>query len=230
MAIYRKKFTWFPLLVFLINQVRFLSFEKPSTTSNRYLELDLRIFLPWLLYLFFILAAMIQLYFIDVHSSIFLLSLYVDDTIITNDDDGIAALKSELTYCFAMKDLGSLYYFLVLKSHHLWKVIFFLSLSTWLIYWLYSSYWNKTVDTRFELNAWYFTSDGYPLQNLNLYHTIVGCLIYLIITYPTIKCALHMANQNVILSTIVHWPTIAHILRYHQAFSFRVSYFHLLNP
>lgn len=51
-------------------------FRKPSATSNRYLELDLRIFLPWLLYLFFILAAMIQLYFIDVHSSIFFCSLY----------------------------------------------------------------------------------------------------------------------------------------------------------
>lgn len=42
-----------------------------------------------------------------------LLSFYIDDMIIIGDDtDGIATLKSELARYFAMKDLGSLRYFL----------------------------------------------------------------------------------------------------------------------
>jgi len=42
-----------------------------------------------------------------------ILSLYVDDMIITgNDIDDISVLKTELTGRFEMKDLGSLRYFL----------------------------------------------------------------------------------------------------------------------
>ena len=42
-----------------------------------------------------------------------ILSLYVDDNIITSDDhDGIDSLKRDLSRCFVMKDLGLLRYFL----------------------------------------------------------------------------------------------------------------------
>ena len=42
-----------------------------------------------------------------------MLSLYVDDMIITSDDfDGIASLKTALSHRFSMKDLGVLCYIL----------------------------------------------------------------------------------------------------------------------
>jgi len=47
-----------------------------------------------------------------------LLSLYVDDMIITDDDfDEIASLKNALSHCFAMKDLGVLRYLLVIEVY-----------------------------------------------------------------------------------------------------------------
>jgi hypothetical protein len=63
---------------------------------------------------------------------------------------------------------------------------------------------NKTVDILFEVNVKYFSSDGLPLSNPNLYRTIVGSLIYLHITHLNIAYVIHVVSQFVASPTTIH--------------------------
>ncbi|XP_022853493.1 uncharacterized protein LOC111374959 [Olea europaea var. sylvestris] len=132
-----------------------------------------------------------------------ILSLYVDDMIITGDDiDGISVLKIELARQFEMKDLGSLRYFLdILERARLTD--------------------NKIVDTPIEVNTKYFSSDGLPLSDPTLYRTIVGSLVYLTITRPDITYTVHIVSQFVASSTTVHWVAVLRILRYFRGTVFQ---------
>jgi len=97
------------------------------------------------------------------------LSLYVDEIIITSDDfDGIESLKTTLSYCFAMKDLGVLHYFLGLRLLLLQKVIFCLNPSILLTYLSSRLIDNKIVDTSLKTSVQYSPSDGIPLTNSTL--------------------------------------------------------------
>ena len=119
--------------------------------------------------------------------------------IITGDDvDGILMLKTELTRCFAMKDLGSLLYFLGIEVASSPKG-YLLSQSKYIsdIFERSRITDNKTADTPIEINARYSAFDGSPLPDPSLYRTVVGSLVYLTITRPDIAYAVHIVSQFV---------------------------------
>lgn len=74
-------------------------------------------------------------------------------------------------------------------------------------------YYNRIVYTPLETNM-HFSSNGFPLLYLSLYHTNVGSLIYIRVTSLDIDHVFHMVSQFVTTSNSVQWGVVLRILRY----------------
>ncbi|XP_038687500.1 uncharacterized mitochondrial protein AtMg00810-like [Tripterygium wilfordii] len=147
-----------------------------------------------------------------------IISLYVDDMVITGDDNhGIEVLKYELSTRFEMKDLGSLRYFLGIEVAFSPKG-YLLSQSKYTVDILERAHFtdSKPASTPMEINVCYSSSNGIPLSDVTLYRTIVGSLVYLTITRPDITYEVHVVSQFVASPTIVHRAAVLRILRYLQ--------------
>ncbi|GJT55438.1 uncharacterized mitochondrial protein-like protein [Tanacetum coccineum] len=163
------KFIWNHLMVFLISQVKFASSEKLFINSNQatrdwYSHHDSRLFVK--------------------HSARgrIMLSLYVDDMIITGDDcDGIKLLNAEFSDRFAVKYLGGLLrYFLGIEVASSPRG-YLLSQSKYIVDLFDRARMthNKIFNIPLDAKVKYTPRDGDPSSYFSLYHTIVGSLVYL---------------------------------------------------
>ncbi|GJV16682.1 uncharacterized mitochondrial protein-like protein [Tanacetum coccineum] len=147
-----------------------------------------------------------------------LLSLYVDDMIITRDDyDGIELLKEELSHQFSMKDLGLLRYFVGVEVGSSPKG-YLLSQSKYIDDLFDRTIMTDNKITGVPINAKYTPTYGDPLPNPSLYCTIVGSLVYLSATRLDIAYVVHIVSQFVGAPTTVYWAVVLQILRYLQVY------------
>jgi hypothetical protein len=111
---------------------------------------------------------MILLFLLSALIGHIIMSLYVDDMIITGDDiDGILVLKTKYAIQFEMKDLGYLRFFLSIEVAYSPKS-YLLSLSKYVADILQQARLtdNKTINTLIKVNARYSSSDGLHLIDL----------------------------------------------------------------
>ena len=141
--------------------------------------------------------------------------LYVDDLMLTGDDQLIMSCKEDLAREFEMKDMGLMHYFLgmevwqkdgelfvsqgkyaneILRRFHMEKCK---PMQTPL-----AGNWRKEVATSREV------------VGATMYKNLVGSLMYLMNTCPDLCYALNHLSQVMVQHTNMYWKAEKHVLRY----------------
>ena len=146
------------------------------------------------------------------------LLLYVDDIILTGtSEELIQQLISKLQTQFAMKDLGSLHYFLGIEAKpDSSNTSLFLTQSKYTIDLLKRTNMLecKPIDTPVQLGPRLSISDGDQIEDPKQYRSTVGALQYFTITRPDITFAVNYVCQFMHSPRSFHWKAVKRILRY----------------
>jgi hypothetical protein len=143
------------------------------------------------------------------------LIVYVDDIVITGDDDkGIESLKKHLTKEFEVKDLGQLRYFLGIEVSRSSKGIY-LSQRKYVLDLLSDTgmLGCRPALTPIEQNHRLTSASGQPVDR-EQYQRLVGRLIYLSHTRPDIAFAVSVVSQFMHDPKTHHMEAVNRIIRY----------------
>uniref|UniRef100_A0A2N9F8M0 Reverse transcriptase Ty1/copia-type domain-containing protein n=1 Tax=Fagus sylvatica TaxID=28930 RepID=A0A2N9F8M0_FAGSY len=142
--------------------------------------------------------------------------IYVDDIIITSSQpEAIDDLLLSLTHDFAVKDLGTLNFFLgieVLSNPH--GIIF--SQHQYIMDLLHRTKMSeaKPITTLMASTTSLSAFEGELFPDLTLYRSTVGALQYLALTRPDIAFTVNKLSQFMQKPLLPHWQTVKRLLRY----------------
>jgi len=157
-----------------------------------------------------------SLYVKKTDHGIVVIVIYVDDLVITRDNDvDISDLNKLLKQKFEMKDLGELRYFFGIEVIQSLKGI-------WLLQRQYalnklSEYGMtgcKLILIPLEQNVKLSANEGDLVEDTTMYIRIVGSLIYMIITRPDLSYAVGVVSQFMQTPRKPHLDAVRRILRY----------------
>jgi hypothetical protein len=157
-----------------------------------------------------------SLYVKKTDHGIVVIVIYVDDLVITRDNDiDIFNLKKFLKQKFEMKDLGELRYFLnidlVQSPKRIWLLQRQYALNKLSKYGMTSC---KPISIPLEQNVKLSADEGYLVEDTTMYIRIVGSLIYMTITRLDLSYAVGVVSQFTQTPRKPHLDAIRHILRY----------------
>jgi hypothetical protein len=152
----------------------------------------------------------------DQEGNVSLISLYVDDLIITgNASQLIDEIKRQLSQVFEMKDLGELHYCLGLE---IWREVGQTLVTqrkyTRELLKRFNMSQCKEISTPLEQNAHLHSDDGTKEVNGTLYRQLVGSLNYLTTTRPDIAYSVSILSQFMAKPHESHWLATKRVLRY----------------
>lgn len=145
-----------------------------------------------------------------------ILVVYVDDIIITGDDEvGITKLKQFLQSQFQISDLGRLRYFLGIEVSRSPQGIL-LSQRKYVLDMLAECglLGCKPVDTPMLPTRKLLLEDGDPMKDPERYRRLIGKLNYLTVTRPDISFTVSVLSQFMAAPYTGHWDAALRVLRY----------------
>ncbi|KAL5549787.1 hypothetical protein UlMin_005018 [Ulmus minor] len=142
--------------------------------------------------------------------------VYVDDLIITGDDEvEILRTKENLSVRFQMKELGQLKHFLGLEVDRTQEGIFLCQQKYAKdLLKRFGMLECKPISTPMEPNAKMCAHEGKDLEDATMYRQLVGSLIYLTLTRPDISYAVGVMSRYMQNPKKPHLEAVRRILRY----------------
>ncbi|EOY19976.1 Retrotransposon protein, unclassified, putative [Theobroma cacao] len=147
-----------------------------------------------------------------------IVALYMDDLLITDPDNHhLAEFKSQMMCEFEMIDLGLMSYFLGMevvqaKDHvSLHQTKYAKDLLK-----RFQMSFCKSVGTSLSFGAKFSKEDGCAKANGQIYRSIIGSLLYLLVTRPDIMFATCLLSRFMQDPSVFHFTRVKRILRYIQ--------------
>jgi hypothetical protein len=156
-----------------------------------------------------------NLYQIVVEGNLLIIGFYVDDLILTGDEQLIHSCNDDLAKEFEMKDLGLLHYFLGLE---IWQQDGELFVS--------QGKYAREILGKFHMERWKPMNTPLPgnwrkedatsgeVVDATIYRQLVGSLMYLVNTRPKICYAVNKLSQAMVNPTKIFWKAGKHVLGY----------------